>query len=141
MLIYTSIFFLGFCSPSVTANFPTVFSLFYLFNGFPSIFFFFSASSHCFCITLILLGCILSIPSPGSYFFIFDFLYVTKSQPSSKLISHSLSAFSSPIFLCLYSFIKIHQQFKPDDIMIASFSAFLLQPYLSCLHYFKDKVL
>lgn len=75
---------------------------------------------------------------PGSYFFIFDFILLQKSQPSSKLISHSFKVFlfSSPIFLCLYFSTDLHQQFKPDDIMIASLCAFLLQPYLSCLALF-----
>lgn len=115
--------------PSVITGFPlfTLSPSFYFFNGFPCIFFYFSASSYCFWITLILLGWISNIPSPGSYFFfIFDFLYITKFQPSSKLILHSFKVcFSQAPYFCVRTLpTDLHQQFKPDDIMIASLVLF-----------------
>lgn len=128
-------------------KFSTIFPLFYFIyflNGFPYIFFHFSAPSHCFCITLILLCWISNIPFPSSYFIylFFDFLYITKSQPSSKLILHSFKVcFSQVPFFCVSTLpTDLHQQFKPDDIMIASLVFFYSKLIYHACIISKDKV-
>lgn len=127
--------------PSVITGFPlfTLSPSFYFFNGFPCIFFYFSASSYCFWITLILLGWISNIPSPGSYFF-FHFWFPIHYKIPAKFKTHFAFLqgllFSSPIFLCSYSSHRSSSAIQTWWHHDCIFSAFLLQPYLSCLHSF-----
>lgn len=61
-------------------------------------------------------------PPLAPILFIFDFLYNAKFQPSLKLILHSFKVCCplAPYFCVRTLPTDLHQQFKPDDIMIAS---------------------
>lgn len=133
--------------PSVITSFPLFFSfiLFYLFfKWLPSYFLLFLCSIALFRYYFDLTGLNFEYPFAWLLLFLnfFYFLYITKSQPSSKLILHSFKVcFSQAPSFCVSTLpTDLHQQFKPDDIMIPSLVFFYSNLIYHVCIISKDKV-